>query len=152
LATTKALPRWSCSAAVFNIPTPKDDISGKDVGRVYWEENDLERIATYCAKDVVTIARLYLKYRMAGELHDEQVHLSFVKSLFIMAKSADGRAILSKSTFIRGLQCEKSLYLHKKRPFLRDRLSPEQLAKFSRGTNVGVYAQELFPGRGRCCS
>jgi hypothetical protein len=63
-----------------------------------------------------------------------------------MAKSADGRAILSKSTFIRGLQCEKSLYLHKKRPFLRDRLSPEQLAKFSRGTNVGVYAQELFPG------
>ncbi|MBW6498631.1 MAG: CRISPR-associated protein Cas4 [Bacteroidales bacterium] len=55
-------------------------------------------------------------------------------------------AVLSKSTFIRGLQCQKSLYLHKKRPFLRDRLSPEQLAKFSRGTNVGVYAQELFPG------
>jgi DNA polymerase elongation subunit (family B) len=60
-------------AAIFNIPTPKDDISGKDVGRVYWIENDLERIATYCAKDVVTIARLYLKYRMAGELKDEQV-------------------------------------------------------------------------------
>lgn len=55
-------------------------------------------------------------------------------------------AILSKSTFIRGLQCEKSLYLHKKRPFLRDRLSPEQLAKFSRGTDVGVYARDLFPG------
>ena len=61
-------------AAIFNIPTPKDDISGKDVGRVYWVENDLERIATYCAKDVVTIARLYLKYRMAGELQDEQVN------------------------------------------------------------------------------
>ncbi|MDX9942984.1 MAG: ribonuclease H-like domain-containing protein [Bacteroidales bacterium] len=60
-------------SAVFNIPTPKDDISGKDVARVYWVDNDLERIATYCAKDVVTIARLYLKYRMAGELHDEQV-------------------------------------------------------------------------------
>lgn len=55
-------------------------------------------------------------------------------------------SVLSKSTFIRGLQCEKSLYLHKKRPFLRDRISPEQLAKFSRGTNVGVYAQQLFPG------
>ena len=60
-------------STVFNIPTPKDDISGKDVARVYWVDNDLERIATYCAKDVVTIARLYLKYRMAGELHDEQV-------------------------------------------------------------------------------
>ena len=60
-------------SAVFNIPTPKDDISGKDVARVYWVGKDLERIAANCAKDVVTIARLYLKYRMAGELHDEQV-------------------------------------------------------------------------------
>lgn len=63
-----------------------------------------------------------------------------------MSKTPEGRAILSKSTFIRGLQCEKSLYLHKNRPFLRDRLSPEQLAKFSRGTNVGVFARDLFPG------
>ncbi|MEE4176804.1 MAG: DUF2779 domain-containing protein [Bacteroides sp.] len=63
-----------------------------------------------------------------------------------MTKPSGDRAILSKSTFIRGLQCEKSLYLHKNRPFLRDRLSPEQLAKFSRGTDVGVYAWDLFPG------
>lgn len=54
--------------------------------------------------------------------------------------------ILSKSTFIRGNQCLKSLYLHKKRPFLRDRLSPEQLAKFKRGHRVGDLAQQLFPG------
>lgn len=54
--------------------------------------------------------------------------------------------ILSKSTFIRGQQCLKSLYLHKKRPFLRDRLSKEQLAKFRRGTNIGVLARDLFPG------
>lgn len=54
--------------------------------------------------------------------------------------------LLSKSTFIRGVQCGKSLYLHKHRPFLRDRLSPEQLARFSRGTNVGLLAQNLFPG------
>ncbi len=54
--------------------------------------------------------------------------------------------ILSKSTFIRGNQCPKSLYLHKKRPFLRDRLSPEQLAKFKRGHRVGDLAQQLFPG------
>lgn len=54
--------------------------------------------------------------------------------------------ILSKSTFIRGNQCLKSLYLHKKRPFLRDRLSPEQIAKFKRGHRVGDLAQQLFPG------
>lgn len=54
--------------------------------------------------------------------------------------------ILSKSTFIRGLQCHKSLYLYKKRYYLRDRLSPEQQARFKRGTEVGVYARKLFPG------
>lgn len=54
--------------------------------------------------------------------------------------------ILSKSTFIRGNQCLKSLYLNKKRPFLRDRLSPEQIAKFRRGHKVGSIAQKLFPG------
>lgn len=54
--------------------------------------------------------------------------------------------LLSKSTYIRGKQCEKSLYLNKKRPFLRDKMSPLQLAKFKRGTNVGILAQELFPG------
>jgi hypothetical protein len=54
--------------------------------------------------------------------------------------------LLSKSTFIRGNQCLKSLYLNKYRPFLRDKLSPEQLAKFRRGHQVGEVAQLLFPG------
>jgi len=48
-------------AAIFNIPTPKDDISGKDVYRVYYEEKDLKRIATYCQKDVVTLIQIFLK-------------------------------------------------------------------------------------------
>jgi len=60
-------------AAVFNIPTPKDDIAGNDVARVYWKDNDLERIAVYCNKDVVTTARLFLKYRLMGDLPDENV-------------------------------------------------------------------------------
>ncbi len=63
-----------------------------------------------------------------------------------MSKSLTPKPFLSKSTFIRGLQCEKSLYLHKKRPFLRDKLSPEQRAKFSRGLDVGLFAQQLYPG------
>lgn len=54
--------------------------------------------------------------------------------------------LLSKSTFIRSVQCLKSLYLHKNRPYLRDRLTEQQLAKFKRGTNVGILAQQLFPG------
>ncbi len=52
---------------------------------------------------------------------------------------------LSKSLFIRGLQCYKSLYLHKYHPELKDEVSEEQEAKFQTGINVGVYAQNLFP-------
>jgi len=54
--------------------------------------------------------------------------------------------ILSKSTYIRGLQCHKSLYLNKFRPYLRDKITEEQLAKFARGHAVGKIAQQLFPG------
>ncbi len=60
-------------AAIFNIPTPKDDISGKDVANVYWNENDLKRIADYCNKDVVTTARVFLKFRGDKDLKDEEV-------------------------------------------------------------------------------
>lgn len=54
--------------------------------------------------------------------------------------------ILSKSTYIKGLQCEKALYMQKKHPYLRDKLSIEQRARFQRGTDVGVLAHEVFPG------
>ena len=54
--------------------------------------------------------------------------------------------ILSKSTYIKGLQCEKALYLTKKHPYLRDRLSIEQRAKFKRGADVGILAHQYFPG------
>jgi uncharacterized protein YprB with RNaseH-like and TPR domain len=49
-------------ASIFNIPTPKDDIDGSDVARVYWEENNLKRIVTYCQKDVLTVAQLLLRF------------------------------------------------------------------------------------------
>ena len=48
---------------IFNIPTPKDDISGADVSRVYYEENDLERIKDYCEKDVIALIQLFLRMR-----------------------------------------------------------------------------------------
>lgn len=56
------------------------------------------------------------------------------------------RHTLSKSTFIRGMQCHKSLYLNKFYPGLRDELSERQQAVFQRGTSVGELAQQLFPG------
>lgn len=47
-------------AHVFGIPSPKDDIDGSQVGSVYWEEKNLERIVKYCEKDVVTLVQVYL--------------------------------------------------------------------------------------------
>lgn len=53
--------------------------------------------------------------------------------------------MLSKSQFIRGLQCHKSLWLYRNRPELRE-VSEAQEATFASGTEVGQFAQELFPG------
>ena len=50
--------------------TPKDDISGADVARVYYEDGDLERIKVYCEKDVVALIQLFLKMQ-GGHLVDE---------------------------------------------------------------------------------
>ena len=60
-------------AAVFNIPSPKDDIQGSDVSRVYWEEDDLPRIVTYCQKDVVTIVNLFLRFQRKPILQENQI-------------------------------------------------------------------------------
>lgn len=54
--------------------------------------------------------------------------------------------VISKSSFIRGKQCLKSLYLLKKHPELRDVISEGQHAIFDIGHNVGELAQQLFPG------
>jgi hypothetical protein len=52
---------------------------------------------------------------------------------------------LSKTTFLRGLQCEKSLFLH---TFHRELALPpddDQLARMETGLRIGELARELFP-------
>lgn len=60
-------------AASFNIPTPKDDIDGSQVWKVYWEDNNLERIQMYCQKDVITVAQLLLSFRGENLLIEEDI-------------------------------------------------------------------------------
>ncbi|MEO9533532.1 MAG: 3'-5' exonuclease [Crocinitomicaceae bacterium] len=60
---------------LFKIPTPKDDISGADVGRVYYEENDLERIVAYCHKDVVALIQVFLKLRNQDLVKEENINI-----------------------------------------------------------------------------
>ena len=61
--------------SIFNIPTPKDDIDGSEVGRVYWIEKNLERIAEYCQKDVLAVAQLFLRYKGEDLILPENVEV-----------------------------------------------------------------------------
>ena len=60
-------------SALFDIPTPKDDIDGADVARVYYEDDDLSRIVTYCQKDVLALAQLILRWKGEALLSDEEI-------------------------------------------------------------------------------
>jgi len=50
-------------ANILGIPSPKDDIDGSQVRQVYYEEKNLDRIITYCEKDVITTAQVFLRLR-----------------------------------------------------------------------------------------
>lgn len=69
----KAYTSLKLLAALLGFPSPKDDIDGSDVGRVYWEEHDIERISLYCEKDVLATVQLFLRYRRQPILEPEQV-------------------------------------------------------------------------------
>jgi len=61
-----------------------------------------------------------------------------------MAAAAKRR--LSKSQYLRGLQCLKSLWLHNFRPDLRTPPSPGLRHVFDQGRKVGELARKRFPG------
>ncbi|PWS29354.1 3'-5' exonuclease [Pedobacter yonginense] len=60
-------------ATILNIPTPKDDIDGSQVRQVYYEERNLDRIVTYCQKDVITTAQVLLKFKGMDIISPENI-------------------------------------------------------------------------------
>lgn len=58
---------------ILNIPSPKDDIDGSEVYRVYYEENDLDRIRIYCEKDTVAVAQVFLRFRNESLLSEDEI-------------------------------------------------------------------------------
>lgn len=60
-------------ANILNIPSPKDDIDGSQVGYVYYIEDDIDRIITYCEKDVVTVAQIMLRLRREEILDPSEI-------------------------------------------------------------------------------
>lgn len=69
----KAYTSLNLLSAILDFPTPKDDMDGSQVGRVYWEEKDLDRISFYCEKDVLATVQLFLRYQRMDILRDEQI-------------------------------------------------------------------------------
>lgn len=89
MQTEDTMEMWACGqwkyktsldliAYSFGLPSPKQEISGEDVGRIYWEmfdqmkgdelpfeaeEKAVKTIGTYCQGDVVTLARIYQKMK-----------------------------------------------------------------------------------------
>lgn len=59
--------------SVLGIPTPKDDIDGSMVAKVYYEEKDLPRIVRYCEKDVLAIARVLLRFMNLPEIPEDKI-------------------------------------------------------------------------------
>lgn len=60
-------------AHVLGIPSPKDDIDGSEVCKVYYEENDIDRIVIYCEKDTITVAQILLRLRNEKLLERDEI-------------------------------------------------------------------------------
>lgn len=58
---------------VLGVPSPKGDIDGSEVARVFYIENDIDRIITYCEKDVIAVAQVFLRFRREELLIDDEI-------------------------------------------------------------------------------
>ena len=71
----KSFTSLNLLAQILGIPSPKDDIDGSQVGHVYWVEKDLDRIVRYCQKDVVTLAKIFLRLNQLPEVEDGNIEM-----------------------------------------------------------------------------
>lgn len=58
---------------ILNIPSPKDDIDGSDVARVYYKEENLGKIISYCEKDTIAVAQLLLRFNNLELLKETEI-------------------------------------------------------------------------------
>jgi hypothetical protein len=60
-------------ASVLGVPSPKEDIDGSDVARVYYKEKGMQRIVSYCEKDTITLAQLVLRFNNEELISEENI-------------------------------------------------------------------------------
>ena len=59
--------------SILGIPSPKDDIDGSEVAKVYYQEKNIERIVTYCEKDTIAVAQILLRFNNQELLEAEDI-------------------------------------------------------------------------------
>lgn len=59
--------------SILGIASPKDDIDGSMVAGIYRDEHDLNRIVTYCEKDVLAVAQVLLRFMNLPEIGSEKI-------------------------------------------------------------------------------
>ncbi len=59
--------------ATIGVPSPKDDIDGSEVARVYYKEKDIKRIVNYCEKDTIAVAQVLLRFNNQNVLKEENI-------------------------------------------------------------------------------
>ena len=57
----------------LDIPSPKTDLTGREVGHVYWHDRDLNRIKNYCEADVIAVAQLTRRFKNLPLIANEQI-------------------------------------------------------------------------------
>jgi predicted PolB exonuclease-like 3'-5' exonuclease len=57
----------------LKIPSPKDDIDGSMVAGIYHNEHDIRRIAKYCEKDVLAVARVLFRFMNLPEIEEDKI-------------------------------------------------------------------------------
>ncbi len=58
---------------ILGIPSPKEDIDGSQVAKVYYEDKDLKRIVEYCERDTLAVAQIYLRLMQQPILTADQI-------------------------------------------------------------------------------
>jgi uncharacterized protein YprB with RNaseH-like and TPR domain len=58
---------------ILGIPSSKGDIDGSQVGQVYYVEKDIDRIVTYCEKDTIAVAQIFLRLRRENLLIEDEI-------------------------------------------------------------------------------
>ncbi|MGB3084442.1 MAG: 3'-5' exonuclease, partial [Saprospiraceae bacterium] len=66
-------------AACLELESSKGDLDGSKVGEVYYQDQDLDRIAKYCAQDVWVTSNVYLRMNHLPAKEWDEVHFADFK-------------------------------------------------------------------------